>query len=141
MEDSWEDFEIPTLQLCSSKQSEVVSLDCEPSPLVLGNNITSSSSVTTSNINNNNNNNKNKKNNVMSEEEKIALEKAKQKYVEFVLRTYYKNYSQMNKIGKEKTTEKIMKEIAKCKSAGSIYAQLEIEQSLRSGRQLGGITA
>ena len=66
----------------------------------------------------------------------IAFIKAKQTFVDYQIKTLYPMYHRMNKIGKQKTLEKILKEIKGYKSYTTILQKLEIQKCVDTGRLL-----
>lgn len=66
----------------------------------------------------------------------IAFIKAKQTFVDYQIKTLYPMYHRMNKIGKQKTLEKILKEIKGYKSYATILQKLEIQKCVDTGRLL-----
>jgi hypothetical protein len=68
----------------------------------------------------------------------IAFARAKQKYIDYQLKTVYTTYKHMNAIGKKKTMAKIMNEIKTCKNAGAILIKLQIQTIVDTGGILGG---
>jgi len=66
----------------------------------------------------------------------IAFTRAKQTFIDYQIKTVYPTYNRMNKIGKQKTMEKILNEIKGYKSAAAILQKLEIQKSVNSGRLL-----
>jgi hypothetical protein len=69
----------------------------------------------------------------------IAFEKAKQKYIDYQIKTVYTTYNRMNAMGKKKTMEKILKEIKDCKYADAIIVRLQIQTIVDTGGILGGM--
>jgi hypothetical protein len=77
--------------------------------------------------------------NIHQKELKIAFEKAKQKYIDYQIKTVYKSYKHMNTYGKKITIEKINNEIKKYNNANSILTKLQIQMIVDSGGILGGM--
>ena len=66
----------------------------------------------------------------------IAFINAKQTFVDYQIKMLYPMYHRMNKIGKQKTLEKILKEIKGYKSYATILQKLEIQKCVDTGRLL-----
>ena len=73
---------------------------------------------------------------IYEKELEIAFVKAKQTFVDYQIKTLYPSYHRMNKIGKQKTLEKILKEIKGYKNAAAILQKLEIQKCVDTGRLL-----
>jgi hypothetical protein len=66
----------------------------------------------------------------------IAFKRAKQTFIDYQIKKVYPTYNRMNKMGKQKTLEKILNEIKGYKSAAAILQKLEIQKCVDTGRLL-----
>ena len=124
--DSWEDFQVPTLNIPTPSILPIVNNNItkkvyNDEKLVLPQILTQSQLL---------------ENQLHEKELEIAFQKAKQKFIDYQVKHYYPTYNRMNTIGKKKTLEKINKELKGYKNAAAILNKLEILISLDTGKLL-----
>ena len=127
LSESWEDFEVP--ELIISTPSVVPIVNAVPKKIYADNDtvVPMPKILTESEI---------REKEMYEKELAIAFAKAKQTFIDYQIKTLYPSYNRMNKMGKQKTMEKILKEIKGYKTAAAILQKLEIQKCVDTGRLL-----
>jgi hypothetical protein len=131
LSESWEDFEVPELTIPAVPIVPIVNNvpkkiydDNDNDTVVVGpmSKILSESEI--------------REKEMYEKELEIAFKRAKQTFIDYQIKKVYPTYNRMNKMGKQKTLEKILNEIKGYKSAAAILQKLEIQKCVDTGRLL-----
>lgn len=132
LSESWEDFEVPELTIPAVPIVPIVPIvNNVPKKIYADNDndtvVPMPKILTESEI---------REKEMYEKELELAFTRAKQTFIDYQIKKVYPTYNRMNKMGKQKTLEKILNEIKGYKSAAAILQKLEIQKCVDTGRLL-----